>query len=133
MKKITIFLFGFSIFGNAFAQLFGPSNYEDCVLRGLNNAKTDLAVISVEENCRNKFPEKKQKSSNQIPGLCIIFWDGLKTVKLSSEPKNWRDTYLKYEVAIHEMPVAHVFVSKNYKENALSQKQMYEQVSLNCR
>lgn len=47
-------------FSNAHAGLFGPSNYDDCVLENLKTAKTESAVASVHMACRNKFPEKKK-------------------------------------------------------------------------
>ena len=54
MKKLLPVLIVFS--GNTYAGLFGPDNYEDCVLEGIKDAKTDLAVKLVINTCLDKFP-----------------------------------------------------------------------------
>ncbi len=132
VRTLLIYLFlGFPLAANA--QLFGPSTYEDCVLRGLKDAKTDGAVASVHAMCRSKFPEKALANGNKVPGICVLHWDGLRTVKLSSEPKDWRKSFQKWEISVHDMPVAHVFVPNSFKESPQSKSQMYEQVSIFCR
>lgn len=49
------------------AGMFGPSNFEDCVLEGLKTAKTDFAVRAVAEVCRDKFPynDKTRQGSKE--------------------------------------------------------------------
>ena len=37
------------------AQIFAPSNYEDGVLKGLKEAKTDYAITVLIGICRSKF------------------------------------------------------------------------------
>jgi len=54
MKKLLTVLIVLS--GNTYAGLFGPDNYEDCILEGLKDAKTDLAVKLVNRACFDKFP-----------------------------------------------------------------------------
>ncbi len=44
-------------------DLFGPKNYEDCVLDGVKNAKTNKAVAVVVQACANKFPRKSPAGS----------------------------------------------------------------------
>lgn len=46
-----------SISANAWSP-FGPKNYEDCVLDGIKNAKSDQAANAVMFACRKKFPDK---------------------------------------------------------------------------
>lgn len=38
------------------AGLFGPSNFDECVLDGVKDAKTETAARLVAQACRNKFP-----------------------------------------------------------------------------
>ncbi len=63
--KITIFFLALSLSSPLFAQLFGPSNYEDCVLRGIKDAKTDSAVATLHAMCNRKFSTPKS-STNKL-------------------------------------------------------------------
>ena len=61
-SKVLVFaffiqLFGLSLspFSHAHAGLFGPSNYEDCVLDYQKDAKVDQAVIAIAQMCSMKF------------------------------------------------------------------------------
>ena len=35
-----------------------PKNYDDCLLKYINEAQTDLAVRAIAESCENKFKKK---------------------------------------------------------------------------
>lgn len=58
------------------AGLFGPSNYDDCVLEGVKNAKTDAAVNAVRSACYNKFPPPpelpKLKAGKNVTLSCKV-------------------------------------------------------------
>ena len=55
IKYLLVLLISFtSIVGNA--QLFSPTNYHDCVLKSLENAKTESAVFLLKDACEKKFP-----------------------------------------------------------------------------
>ena len=54
---ITTLLFLSSV-SLSHAGLFGPSNYEECVLENVKTAQTDRAVSAVMLMCQEKFPEK---------------------------------------------------------------------------
>jgi hypothetical protein len=54
---ITILLFLSSV-SLSHAGLFGPSNYEECVLENVKTAQTDRAVSVVMGMCLDKFPKK---------------------------------------------------------------------------
>jgi len=133
MKKVALIVSVTMFPAICFAQIFGPSNYEDCVLKGLKDAQTDSAVMSVHSMCRSKFPQRPLTEANKIPDPCLLYWDGLRTTKLTSEPRNWREKFQKFKISVHEMPFAYVFVPKSYEETPLSQRQLYEQASLWCR
>ena len=56
-KKIFLILSFFAI--NSYAwNPFGPNSYEDCILDGIKNAKSDKAANAVVYACRKKFPDK---------------------------------------------------------------------------
>ena len=38
------------------AQIFGPSNYEDCIIEGMQGVASDVAAVAVRSACREKFP-----------------------------------------------------------------------------
>ena len=54
---ITILLFLLPV-SLSHAGLFGPSNYEECVLENVKTAQTDRAVSAVMLMCQDKFPKK---------------------------------------------------------------------------
>ena len=58
-------------FNYSHAGLLGPSNYEDCVLENLKNAKTDLAVQTVYAMCSEKY-----QSSEKTIEDCSVTWNG---------------------------------------------------------
>jgi hypothetical protein len=54
---ITTLLFLSSV-SLSHAGLFGPSNYEECVLENVKTAQTNRAVSVVMRMCQDKFPQK---------------------------------------------------------------------------
>ena len=40
---------------------FGPSNYEECILKHMKGVTSDKAVLEIRKACRAKFPEKPIK------------------------------------------------------------------------
>jgi hypothetical protein len=57
MKKIvllSVWLIGYA--ETSSAQLFGPRNYEDCIIEGMQGIASDLAAEAVRSACREKFP-----------------------------------------------------------------------------
>lgn len=63
---ILVIFFVISI-RSADASLFGPDNYEDCILEAVPTAKTDLAVKLVMTTCRAKFPSKATTKTRKKP------------------------------------------------------------------
>lgn len=57
---------------NSYAGLFGPSNYDECVLDGIKSAKTDSAVQLLHKVCANKFPTNKNQPS--FVKDCTVTW-----------------------------------------------------------
>lgn len=60
----------------ACAGLFGPSNYDDCVLEGVKSARSDVAVYAVRAACYNKFPPppelSKLKAGKNVTLSCKV-------------------------------------------------------------
>jgi hypothetical protein len=49
---------------NASAELFGPNNYEECILENMKGVTSDQAAHAIRNACREKFPlEKKTKKT----------------------------------------------------------------------
>lgn len=42
-------------------NLFGPNNYDDCVLANIKDAQNPAAVYMVREACRSKFPMSQEE------------------------------------------------------------------------
>lgn len=63
LKILCIFSLAFSIsvfihIGNANAGIFGPSNFEECVLANMKGVISDRAAEIIESACSEKFPMK---------------------------------------------------------------------------
>jgi len=43
------------------AGIFSASNYEDCILDGVKDAKSDSAIAAIYQMCERKFPTKVKK------------------------------------------------------------------------
>jgi len=52
----TLLLIGFA--GSSYAQfgLFGPSDYDECIIEGMQGVASDVAAVAVRSACREKFP-----------------------------------------------------------------------------
>lgn len=57
-KILIFFILTFTLINSYAWNPFGPKNYEDCVLDGIKNAKSDQAANAVMFACRKKFPDK---------------------------------------------------------------------------
>jgi hypothetical protein len=75
--KIMKSLFLILIFpiGNCYAGWFGPSNYEECILEKMKDAKSNYAAIAIANACGKKFPKKEpvveQKLPQELPSKVI--------------------------------------------------------------
>jgi len=54
------------------AQIFGPSNYEDCIIEGMQGVASDVAAVAVRSACREKFPNKPIKNQPDWEGTCLF-------------------------------------------------------------
>lgn len=68
MKRRTVFLVTivcFAASGAANAGLFGPDNYDECILKGMKGVVSDVAARAIQSACRNKFPETSPDTRQQ--------------------------------------------------------------------
>jgi len=67
--KIIKSLFLILIFpiGNCYAGWFGPSNFEECILEKMKEAKSDYAAYAIATACRNEFPQNKRVAEKELP------------------------------------------------------------------
>lgn len=59
------------------AGLFGPSDYEECILENMKGVSGETAASLVANSCRTKF----QKAVLSPTSICKVYWDGFKIVK----------------------------------------------------
>lgn len=65
----------YSPFSNAWS-LFGPKNFEDCVLNGMKGVTGDFAAKAVYKSCRDKFPNEKPVEAPKRSGTPRVdIWD----------------------------------------------------------
>jgi hypothetical protein len=58
MKKIALMMLAV-MSSPAAAGLFGPSNYDECVLTNLKGVSSDMGARMVAAACARQFPDKK--------------------------------------------------------------------------
>jgi hypothetical protein len=46
---------------------FGPSNYEECILKNMKGVTSDKAVLEIRKACRAKFPRKVEEKYLDVP------------------------------------------------------------------
>jgi len=78
MKKTTLLIFllvGYA--ETSSAQLFGPRNYEDCIIEGMQGVTSDVAARAVQAACFNKFRERPSRPQSRIDfeGTCDFLFD----------------------------------------------------------
>jgi hypothetical protein len=85
----TLLLIGFA--GSSYAQfgLFGPSDYDECIIEGMQGVQSDRAANFVAASCMEKFPKEIKKSRNAGQKLTS---DELAKVRLVEG--NWTGTYI---------------------------------------
>ena len=52
-----LFLFSFIYMFLRYSGLFGPTNYNDCILESLKGVQNTFVAREIKRACRNKFPE----------------------------------------------------------------------------
>ena len=62
LKRIFFIFAIISIGFNANAGIFGPSNYDECIMENMKGVSSDVAARQVTMACRRKFPEKTKSS-----------------------------------------------------------------------
>lgn len=90
-KTILLFLLLIGYAETSSAQLFGPRNYEDCIIEGMQGVTSDVAAVSIRSACREKFPQSQKSGSttdsigweieNSGIGRCYLMWDGANFVE----------------------------------------------------
>ena len=68
---------------SAYAGLFGPTNYEECVLDGLKNATNSSSTQLLHKVCKEKFQKDGAKS---IVSECSATWNG--NMFVAGRPEN---------------------------------------------
>ena len=96
MKNINILIVVVSLTLTSTAAicgLFPPSNFEDCVLEGIKDAKNEAAVNAIYQMCGRKFPKQDMSAQVSTKGvkLCNLYWNGWNIVSGDmSNDKNFK-------------------------------------------
>lgn len=74
MRRLTnslfiLLLIGFSSGSLAQLGLFGPSDYNECILEGMKGVTSNVAAKAIAHSCRKKFPSETKKDSNSGKNL----------------------------------------------------------------
>lgn len=57
-------------------SLFGPSNYDDCVLENVKGAQSQQAVIAIKRSCSEKFKKKNEIKEQELPDQVLQNLEG---------------------------------------------------------
>jgi hypothetical protein len=93
MKRMFLVIFLLLSHTASHSSIFGPRNYEECLLDNLKNAKTSEAVNAMEAACSMKFNKPVESSKSSGLKICQIYWDGWKFV-LGGKPNKDYDVYI---------------------------------------
>ena len=89
---LSLMLF-FGSGGVSYSGLFGPSNYDECIIESMKGVKSDLAAAAVMKACMNKFPSKKSPTFTPSPikkkTPPELDSNGMKVCRVISENGNW--------------------------------------------
>jgi hypothetical protein len=104
-----IFLFVLQTFfarGEASAGIFGPSNFDECVLDAMKGVTSDVAARAIYASCRNKFPEnmaseKTIRELKDVVTICNVYWDGGKFQLGKTEG----DKFRRWEISNYGVPL----------------------------
>jgi hypothetical protein len=110
--KLVTILIAITLSGQATAGLFGPSTYDDCILDGVKEAKTELAVKAVYQSCRNKFPKDVgsiDKSRPKLDEPCGVYWAG-REFKMGSTTGD--DSFVRFSYEYHGVAVSIMSIPK---------------------
>lgn len=110
--KLVVILIAMALSGQATAGLFGPSTYDDCILDGVKEAKTELAVKAVYQSCRNKFPKDVASREESPPKLVEprgVYWTG-REFKMGFTTGD--DSFVRFSYEHHGVEVSIVSIPK---------------------
>lgn len=86
VRVFLLFLVAFQI-GNTYAGWFGPSNYEECILEKMKDAKSNYAAAAIAGACRKKFPPPKVKPVSQLPEIRSLPSDAVDRIRLACKER----------------------------------------------
>lgn len=76
--------------GTTFAwSLFGPKNYDDCILKGMQGITSDRAAGAVVNACRNKFPDKSGNVGGLVHDCTMTYAGGKFVAGRPASPSNY--------------------------------------------
>ena len=66
----------------ASAGLFGPSNFDECILQSMKGVTSDVAASLIAQSCRKKFPDKpkEEKKTRELSDSELAQLTGRKPV-----------------------------------------------------
>ena len=83
------------------ADWFGPKNYEDCIIQGMQGTTSNLAAQEIKKACRTKFPAApmQQAKSKTMSGHAAN--QALNNLRLSHAPNYFGRSDTDHKVEFH--------------------------------
>lgn len=105
----SIFIATLFVNAQANASLFGPKNFEDCILDGMKGVNNDTAANAVIYSCRQKFPNTSNTSPMEINNIgqrvCRIYWIGTGFIK---DRKEKRKGFIQYSIVYESTQIKYL-------------------------
>ena len=95
---IAFFWTAMSLPTQSSAGLFGPSDYDECILESMKGVTSDHAARLVAHSCRQKFPATPQQATGWVggwtttvdgTGLCVLAWSGSRFTPYLKKVPDW--------------------------------------------
>jgi hypothetical protein len=67
MKRLALAMFCAAVSGTATAGLFGPSNFDECILANMKGVGSDMAARAVAASCAKQFPQANPAEKSAAP------------------------------------------------------------------
>jgi hypothetical protein len=91
-------------------SLFGPRNYEDCILKEMQGITSDRAASAVMRACREKFSDRTQDSGAFVKD-CTMTYAGGKFIRGRPESPS------KYAEIVFENTTSTIYIPKSMLSN----------------
>jgi hypothetical protein len=94
--KAALLIIVMSVPFMARAALFGPSNYNECILENMKGVTSNSAALAIKQACRSKFPPKNNTDPSEFIKKYSVTAEDINQVQINSIGLD--NNYLYFEI-----------------------------------